>query len=146
VPGYYLLEMKHLSPPRPKGQGLPANPVRIGFLDFLRELQQEEFSLPLHQGLVVEGLEDVLIAARPNMEELADQIRKLLQKSASDLNDKLVADVQIVFRNPLVRGEGIWVEHPTERLPISRIFGSPAKEEENSVPFYRVSFNLSSGF
>lgn len=145
MPSYYLIEQKNLSPPRPERQGLPANPVRIGFLDFLRELEQEEFSLTPYKGLLVEGLEDVLLASRPDMEEMANNIRKLLQRSASNLQDKLVANVQIVFRSELVSGDEIWVRHPAARLPIARIFGSPAREEGGGVQFYRVSFNLSSG-
>ena len=145
MPSYYLVERKHLSPPRPKGQGIPANSIRIGFLDFLRELGQETFSLRQYEGLLIEGLEDVLLASRPDMAEMALYIRSILQRYASDLQDRLVANVQIVFRSSLVRGDALWVEHPAAKLPISRIVGSPAKEEEFGVPYYRVSFNLSSG-
>ena len=145
MPSYYLIEQKNLSPPRPEGHGLPANPVRIGFLDFLRELEQERFSLTPYEGLLVEGIEDVLLASRPGMEEMAHNVRKILQRSASNLQDKLVASVQIVFRSKIVSGDEIWVEHPAARLPIAKIFGSPAREEECGVLFYRVSFNLSSG-
>ena len=145
MPSYYLVEQQHLSPPKPAGQGLPANSIRIGFFDFLRELQEEKFSLTPYEGLLVEGIEDVLIASRPHMDEMAHNIRQILQRSASNLQDELVANVQIVFRNKIVRGDEIWVEHPTAKLPIAKIFGSPTREEECGVPFYRVSFNLSSG-
>jgi len=145
VPSYYLVELRHLSPPRPAGQGLPANRLRIGFLDFLRELKQETFSLAQYEGLLVEGLEDVLLASRPKMEEMAHQIRRIMQHSAPDLEQVLVADVQVVFHSPLERGHELWVNYPGVKLPISRIFGSPPKEEEFGVPYYRVSFNLSSG-
>ena len=145
MPSYYLIEQQHLSPPRPEGRGLPANKIRMGFLDFLRELQQKEFSLTSYEGLLVEGIEDVLLAARPNMDEMAHHIRRVLQRSASDLQDKLVASVQIAFRSKIIPGDEIWVEHPAAKLPISKIFGSPIREEECGVPYYRVSFNLSSG-
>ena len=146
MPNYYLIEQNHLSPPQPPGRGLPANRIRIGFLDFLRELEQKTFSFAQYEGLLIEGLEDVLLAARPDMDEVADRIRRLLQKSASDLDSKLVADVQIVFRNHLNKGDELWVDHPAEhRLPIYRIFGSPPAESIGNSPFYRVSFNLSSG-
>ena len=124
---------------------MPANSKRIGLLDFLRELGQEDFALTPYEGLLVEGIEDVLLASRPDMDAMANTIRQILQKSASDLQERLVADIQIVFRNKIVKGDEIWVEHPTARLPIARIFGSPAREEGCGVPFYRVSFNLSSG-
>ena len=145
MPSYYLIEQQYLSPPRPQGNGIPANLKRIGFLDFLRELEQEDFALTPFEGLLVEGIEDVLLASRPEMDAMAHNIRQLLQRSASCLQDELVASVQIVFRNKIVRGDEIWVEHPTAKLPIAKIFGSPTREEDCGVPFYRVSFNLSSG-
>lgn len=146
MPNYYLVEQRHLSPPQPSGQGLPAYPTRVGFLDFMRELQQESFSFTQYEGLRVEGLEDVLLAARPKMDETANQIRVLLQRAASDLERKLVADIQIVFHGQLKRGEVLWVDHVTDhRIPIHRIFGSPSAEHVGNSPFYRASFNLSSG-
>ena len=147
MPSYYLVEERHLSPPQQPGQGLPANPNRIGFLDFLRELQQETFGFTQYEGLRVEGMEDVLLAARPKMEELADHIRQVLQRAASDMDRKLCADVQIVFRGQLKRGDVLWVDHVTHhRIPIHRVFGSPPAETFGSCTFYRASFNLSSGF
>ena len=35
----------------------------MGFLDYLRELRQDEFPFPRGHRIVVEGLEDVLLAA-----------------------------------------------------------------------------------
>ena len=145
MPNYFLIEQQYLSPPRPEGQGMPANPTRMGLLDFLRELQRDEFSLTPYEGLTVEGIEDVLLASRPEMNDMAHRIRQVLQRAASELQDQLVASVQIVFRNKIVRGDEIWVEHPTANLPIAKIFGSPPREESNGVPYYRVAFNLSSG-
>jgi hypothetical protein len=146
MPNYYLVEERHLSPPQASGQGLPAQPTRIGFLDFMRELQQDTFSFTQYQGLRVDGLEDVLLAARPKMDEMADNIRKLLKKAASDLDRKFCADIQIIFHGQLQRGEVLWVDHVTDhRIPIHRIFGSPPAEHIGNSPFYRASFNLSSG-
>ncbi len=146
MPNYYLVEEKYLSPPQAHGNGLPANSVRIGFIDFLRELQQETFSFTQYDGLRVEGLEDVLIASRPETEKMALHIRHILQKSASDLDRKLCANVQIVIRNKMVRGEVLWIEHPAEkRLPVHFIFGSPIAEHIGSSPYYKTAFNLSSG-
>ena len=146
MPNYYLVEQRHLSPPMSAGQGLPAHSTRIAFLDFMRELQQESFSFTQYEGVQVDGLEDVLLVARPKMVEMADQIRSLLQKAASDLDRKLCADVQIVFHGQLKRGEVLWVDHVTDhRIPIHRIFGSPSAEHVGNCPFYRASFNLSSG-
>lgn len=147
MPSYYLVEERHLCPPQQKGQGLPANNKRIGFMDFLRELEQETLGFTQYDGLRVEGLEEVLLAARPKMDELADHIRQVLQRAALALDRKLCADVQIVFRGQLKRGDVLWVDHVTNhRIPIHRVFGSPAAEMFGNCPFYRASFNLSSGF
>lgn len=147
MPNYCLVEERHLSPPQHAGQGLPTYTNRIGFLDFMREIQQETLGFTQYEGLRVEGLEDVLLAARPRMDELADHIRQVLQHAASALDRKLCADIQIVFHGQLKRGEVLWVDHVTHhRIPIHRVFGSPSAEMFGNCPFYRASFNLSSGF
>jgi hypothetical protein len=145
MPYYYLVKQNHLSPPQPPGSGLPAAKTQIGFLDFLRELQDETFAFTPYENMRVDGLEDVLLAARPDYLRVTNDIRHTLQSSASDLQNKLCADVQIVFRNDLVLGDTLWVEHPTDRrLPVYLIFGSPTQEEIGGHPFYRVGFNLTS--
>jgi hypothetical protein len=145
MPYYYLIKRDHLSPPQAAGQGLPVATTRIEFLDFLRDLQEDTFAFAPYQNLRVDGLEDVLLAAKPNYPEVAYEIRRILQRSASDLQNKLCADVQIVFRNDLVVGDTLWVEHPTDRrLPVHLIFGSPPAEEIGGHPYYRVGFNLNS--
>jgi len=147
MPNYYLVQKDHLSPPLAPGRGLPAAKTHIGFLDFLRDLQQDTFAFTPYDSLYVEGLEDVLLAARPKIPELAGNIRRILQKSALRLQNDLSADVQIVFRNALVSGDTLWVEHPAERrMPIHLIFGSPRAEEFAGYAYYRVSFNLSSAY
>ena len=146
MPYYYLIEARHLSPPRPEGEGLTAARRRLGFLDFLRQLQEEDFAFAQYEPLRVDGLEDVLLAARPNLTEVSLEIHRVLQHAASDLDRKLVADVQVVFRNPLVRGDELWVEHPAEKhLLLSPIFGAPPPLElGGGGKVYQVSFNLSS--
>lgn len=143
MPYYYLVKRDHLSPPQRTGEGLPAATTCIGFLDFLRDLQEDTFAFAPYQDIRLDGLEDVLLAARPNYADLAYEIRRILQRSASDLQNRLCADVQVVFRNDLVLGDTLWVEHPTDsRLPVHLIFGSPPPEEIGGHPFYRVGFNL----
>jgi hypothetical protein len=138
MPNYYLVKESHLAV-------LPRARMQLGFLDFLRELQDETFAFPPYETIRVDGLEDFLLAARPDYQSVARQIRRVLQRSASDLQSKLAADVQIVFRNDLVAGDTLWVEHPTDpRLPVHLIFGSPSAEEIGGHPVYRVGFNLSS--
>ena len=95
---------------------------------------------------MVEGIEDILLASRPDMDRMALHIRYILQKSASDLDRKLCANVQIVVRNKMIRGDVLWVEYLGGiRFPIHLIFGSPIAELVGSSPYYKKSFNLSSG-
>jgi len=142
MPQYCLIQQKDVETHLPKGEQV----TRIGFLDFLRELQQEDFALTPYRHVVVEGLEDVLLASRPNVTDMAQHIRNIFQLHASNLQEKLVANVYVLFRNPLERGDSLWVNTPAEhRLPIHLIFGSPPKKELDSKPYFLVSFNLSSG-
>ena len=146
MPGYQLVERKYLSPPLPEGRGIKANNRRIGFLDFLRELSQEEFPYHEESSLLVAGLEDVLLFARPDMDGMAMKIHKLLQKSARDFERYDCGWVQIMFRNQLKRGETLNVIYPGElKIPIHLIFGSPpASMESDGSVCYRCAFNLSS--
>lgn len=150
MPGYLLVQKSSLSPPLPPGQGVQANKRRIGLLDFLRELAQEDFPFDENSSLLVEGTEDVLLAARTSREteqqELAEaalMIRAKLQKSANAFFACACPDVQVVFRQPLQRGDTLIVNHVTAPLPIHIIFGSPPAEEINGQRVYRNSFNLS---
>ena len=145
MPGYQLVEMKYLSPPLPVGKGLPANRRRIGFLDFLRELQQEDFPYHEETSLLVVGLEDVLLAARPDMATMASRIHHILQQAAGDFERFNCGWVQIMFRNELRRGERLNVIYPREvEIPIHLIFGSPPATRDNGFVHYRCAFNLSS--
>jgi len=135
---YYLIEEKDL-------RSLPwaESAERLGFLDFLRAMQNDPPALIRDGFLRVEGLEDVLLAARPNMRDMAIKIRHLLQGHASMLNG-LNINIAMVFRNRIIRGDQLIVEHPTEKLPISFIFGSPCEQDVSGSLVYAVSFNLSS--
>ncbi|MBK6914971.1 MAG: hypothetical protein IPH11_15420 [Ignavibacteriales bacterium] len=143
MPGYVLVEQKSLTPPRPSGQGVKANTQEIGFSDFLRELKQDEFPFNENSSLRVVGIEDVLLASRPNMDEFCRQIRNTLQSAGNYFFSKGCGDVQIVFRGELVRGAHLIVRHPTSDINIYLIFGSPAQEEINGQWIYKSSFNLS---
>jgi len=146
MPGYQLIERKYLSPPLPAGRGIPANHHRIGFLDFLRELEQEDFPYHEESSLLVVGLEDVLLSARPAMEQMAIRIHKILQRTARDFERFDCDWVQIMFRNELRRGDTLNVIYPGEvKLPIHLIFGSPPADIEGSSNVcYRCPFHLSS--
>ena len=137
---YYLVEHSDLD-------ALPwaLQAERVGFLDFLRALQQDPAAITPERDIRLDGIEDVLLAARPEMEVVAYQLRRALQHAASALN-RLCISVAVVVRNPYLSGAQLWVRHPAARLPIHLVFGSPAAQEVNGRAIYPVSFNLSSGF
>src|SRR3990170_7812687 len=103
MPGYQLVEQQSFS------RGLKPYEVKMGLLDFLRELAGEEVSFPKFYEVRIIGLEEVLYAARPRDRELALEIRKRLRQAASDLEKKLI-NVQVVFAGRLVKGDSLWVE------------------------------------
>lgn len=143
MPGYQLIQQRSLLPPNPKG--IPANKQRIGFLDFLRELEQDEFPYDAESSLLVVGLEDVLILGRSSMEDTCKYIHGKLQRAAKHFEGRNCGYVQIIFRNELVAGATLRVIHPTVELPIHLIFGSPPYEtDRDGNVFYRCAFNLSS--
>lgn len=144
MPGYQLVEVKYLSPPQPAGKGIKTNNRRLGFLDFLRELADEDFPYHEESSLLVVGLEDILLFARPEMEKTLNWIHQKLQRAARNFERFNCPSVQIVFRHELVRGETLRVKHPTLELPIFLIFGSPPPDvDADGVVSYRCSFNLS---
>jgi hypothetical protein len=147
MPGYVLLQRQSLSPPLPEGQGIRANTRQVGFLDFLREAEDEPFPYDENSSLLVFGLEDVLLAARPPMgpgiEVAARMLHERLNHFANEFDRRSCGDVQMIFRNDLQRGEHLWVLHPTERQPIDLIFGSPHETIINGHKVYRIGFHLS---
>ncbi len=143
MPGYLLVEHNRLSPPKPENQGVKANSSRIGFFDFLRSLDNETFPYDENSSLLVVGIEEVLLGARPGMEEEAMRIRGKLNQAANLFDMRNCADIQIVFRQPLIRGEKLKVAHVTQEIPIYLIFGSPVPDTINGQTVFRTgSFNL----
>lgn len=143
MPGYQLVEVRNLSPN--KGNGILSYEVRIGFLDFLREIAQEPLPFPKFHRVQVSGLEEVLFAARPHQEDIALKIHTLLRSAAQNLERKLI-EVQIIFRGRLMKGENLWIEYRNTKLPIGHIFGSPIKQtDSHRNPFFRTNFNLTNG-
>lgn len=143
MPGYQLLEARYLRPD--KTDGIESYENKIGFLDFLREISQEPLPFPKFFRAQLVGLEDVLFAARPQEEELALKIHRLLRSAAQSLEKKLV-EIQVIFRGRIMRGESLWVEYRNARLPIGHIFGSPIKQTDaHRNQFYKKSFSLTNG-
>lgn len=137
---YYIIEQRNL----PAMQDHVEGAVRIGFLDFLRELQNDAPGFTQGVHLRVDGVEDVLLAARPNMADTAWHIHKALQRAASILDRRLAADVLIVIRNPIIPGATLRVHHPAAVLPLYLVFGTPVGVDIKGATVYPVSFNLSS--
>ena len=69
MPGYLLIEEKMLKPFRSKG--FEPNPLRIGVLDYLRELRQEVFPFTREHRLRIVGLEEVLLAGESHLLEIS---------------------------------------------------------------------------
>lgn len=146
MPGYILIQQKHLSFATQRGTGrIRANPKVIGFLDFARLLREEPFPFNANTRLCVLGLEEVLLAARPDMETMAHTIHGWLQKAAGKFERGNCPNVQVVFRSELRRGDTLRIIHPAAELPIYIIFGSPTQDSDiKGNPFFTCSFNLSS--
>lgn len=135
---YHIIEERNLS-------YLPwtEEAKRLGFLDFLRALQNDPPALPHDDFIRVEGIEEVLLASRPKMEEMAFHIHRSLQKAAQALTG-INSQVAIVVRGEIVSGAQLRIQHVTAPIPLHRIFGSPAAIDVGGRPDYQVSFNLSS--
>lgn len=138
--GYLLLERKFLKPRKP--DGVEPNAVRMGLLDYLRELRDEPFHFPRGHRILVEGIEDVLIAAGENRDDVASYIHGLLASQANDL-ERMGGFVQVVFERRLNQAADFWIDVGDMRVSLRRIFGSP-KRQADSVgnEYFSVGFNL----
>ena len=143
MPGYLLIEERMLKPYRP--QGFEPNPIRIGILDFMKELRQEVFPFTREHKIRVIGLEEVLIASGPDpgLLEVSLFIRHVLTSKANEL-DANMGPIQVVFRNPLKRASDFWFEPGARpRITLRPIFGSPVPSVNGSGnECYQVGFNL----
>lgn len=142
MPGYVILESKSLAPPKPAGQGIKANIKEIGFLDFIREIQQDDFPFNENSSLRVTGLEDYLIQMRPDMNKEALKLRKIMQAAGNNFYNSGCGDIQIVFRGDLVMGQHLIVRHPTADIPIYLLFGFTEAQMINNQKIYKATFNL----
>lgn len=143
MPGYLLIEEKMLRPVR--AQGFHPNPLRLGLLDYLRELRQETFPFTGEQQIQVVGMEDVLLAAEQarSLLEVSLGIRNTMASRANELNSNL-GQVQVVFRRSLMRADDFWFEAGGgKRISLRPIFGSPTKNADaNGNEYFQVGFNL----
>lgn len=138
--GYLLIEERFMQPNRENG--VQPNAVRMGFLDYLRELRDEPFHFPRGHKILIEGVEDVLNAAGANRDDLSSYLHDLLASRANEL-ERMGGMVQIVFKRRLNQASDFWFDVGDERVSLRRIFGSPNKQDDRAGnEFYMVGFNL----
>ena len=119
--------------------------MRMGFLDYMRELRQEVFPFNRAQKLRLVALEEVLLSAGggENLLRVSLDIRNILTSKANELEANM-GWIQVVFRWPLKRADDFWFDPGGgRRVSLRPIFGSPVRE--NGVAgneCYRVGFNL----
>ncbi len=141
MPGYILLEKRFLQPQ--KSDGFPPNEVRMGFLDYLRALREEPFHFLRGYRIMIEGVEEVLIAAAGNRNDVSSYIHSILVSQANELNSRMGGHVQVVFKWKLNQADDFWFEVGQERYSLRNIFGSPKKQVDRAGnEYYPVGFNL----
>ncbi len=140
--GYEIFEERYLNLYRE--DGIAPHEIRIGLLDFLRELQGGLEGIPSFSSYLVAGIDEVLyMAGADERKAAAKKIHAVLQGAANDLEKKKI-EVQIICKGRLVKGDSLWLEYRNERLPIDYIFGTLTKREVRGHPVYAAGFNLSS--
>jgi hypothetical protein len=141
MPGYHLIEERMLKPN--KSDGIEPHPNRRGFLDYLRELRQDDFPFQRGYKLAVVGLEDVLLAAGSKLPEVEGYIHGILSNRANELNS-MGSNVQIIFQDKLQKADDFWLEAGFQRhLSLRRIFGNPSRQPgPNGTEFFFAGYNL----
>jgi hypothetical protein len=140
--GYEIFEQRYLS--HFKEDGIKPNEIKIGFMDFLRELKAGAEGIPRYSSFMVMGIDDVLYLARKDDRRgIIMAIRNTLQSAAGDLERKRM-QVQIVCNGRLFKADSFWLEYRDEKLPVDFIFGIPLKQQIRDCPVYTTGFNLSS--
>ncbi|OQY97464.1 MAG: hypothetical protein B6D35_15190 [Candidatus Brocadia sp. UTAMX2] len=142
MPGYEILEYKYLKPY--KEDGVEPNEIKIGILDFLREIRNCPDGISPRSSFFIVGIEEALyMTASQERQSVAREIHRMLQSSASLLVRKLI-QVQIVCKGRIIRGDSLWIEYRGENIPIELIFGSAETHNVRGIPVYKTGYNLSS--
>lgn len=140
--GYEIFEQRYLS--HFKENGIKPNEIKIGFMDFLRELKSGAEGIPLYSAFMVMGIDDVLyMASKDDRRNIIKTIRNTLQSEAGNLERKKI-QVQIVCKGRLFKADSFWLEYRDQKLPIDFIFGTPLKQNIRECPVYTTGYNLSS--
>jgi len=143
MPGYHLLDREPDIAALGDATARPSD--RIGFLDFLRELEGDDLAVPKFWIAIVVGLEEVLFAAGSDADALAWEIHRRLRAAAPQL-EKRLADVYAIFRGRLQRADDLWSEYRGVRLPIGHIFGAPRPHTDAAGRrVFFTNFNLTNG-
>lgn len=139
--GYEIFEQKYLKPY--KDDGLDTYDIKIGFLDFLREMKSDAEGISRLSSFTVAGLDDVLYMTKAEDRlTMARKIHNILQSAASVLEKKKI-QVQIVCKGRLVPGDSLFLEYRGEKLPLAFIFGSTIRNDVRGAHVYTTGFNLS---
>ena len=142
MPGYEIFEQRYLNLYRE--DGIIPHEIKIGLLDFLRELKDKAAGISANSSFTVTGIDEVLyLTGAENRDEIAFAIHKILQSAAQTLHRKNI-QVQIVCKGKLVKGDSFWLEYRGEKLSLDIIFGTPTKRDIREIPVYATGFNLSS--
>ncbi len=142
MPGYEIVEYRYLKPY--KEDGVEPNEIKIGILDFLREIKNCPDGISPRSSFLIVGIEEVLyMTASQERLSIAREIHRILQSSASLLVRKLI-QVQIVCKGRIIRGDSLWIEYRGENLPIELIFGSTTTHNVRGINVYKTGYNLSS--
>lgn len=140
MPGYEIIEKRNLKTFNP--EGIEPNEIKIGFLDFLREVKNYSGEIKPYSSFLVVGIEEVLFMADDRF-AISKEIHKILQSGASDLQRKMI-QVQIACKDELKRGANLYLIYRKEELILDYIFGSTAAYDVNGLKIYKSGFNLSS--
>ena len=140
--GYMLIEEGMMQPYR--SNGIRPNPVRMGILDYIRELRDEVLPFDQEHQVMVVGLEEVLLAAGPRLMEVSLRVRTFLTSKANELDAANIGWIQMVFRRSLRRADDFWFESGGgKRITLRPIFDSPMRETDAfGNDYYRAGFNL----
>jgi hypothetical protein len=140
--GYLLIHRSQFKPY--KANGFEPHPNRLGALDYLRELRQTPFPFPEGYRLLVEGMDDLLVAAGPNFMDVARFLHDSIAARANDLN-RMGTNVQVLFNYPIRFGAECWIEIGMDRLALTPVFGMVEHryDDRTGVEYFVAGFNLS---
>jgi hypothetical protein len=140
--GYLLIHRSQFKPA--KASGFEPNANRLGALDYLRELRQNPFPFPDGHRLLVEGFDEVLVAAgEKHCLDVARFIHHTLAARANELT-AMGGHVQLLFRHPLRYGAGVWIESGVARFDLLPAFGTlqHMHDARAGLEWFTNGFNL----